>query len=255
MIELKGVAFTLDENLTVEVDDLEISESEIVGITGNGGSGKSSLLKLLYGDIKDFEGCYFFDGKNISNISKKERKVIFYFLPPIADFNPEDTLFDHVIRGQLNYKKFLNPYSPSQKEMTSDIIHSLNLSHLSNHRLKSLSHSIIKMANLAQGINSQCKVLLMDSPELFLDFRQKITLTRTLKKYAATGKISIIVASSDLDFLIKLCDKIIFLKNGKIFATGHSEIITDSLIKEVFGVQSIISKNIISTLPEIHIIE
>ena len=254
MIELKDVAFTLDENLTVEVDDLEISESEIVGITGNGGSGKSSLLKLLYGDIKDFEGCYFLMVK-IFLIFPKRTKSDILFLPPIADFNPEDTLFDHIIRGQLNYKKFLNPYSPAQKEMTSDIIHSLNLSHLSNHRLKSLSHSIIKMANLAQGINSQCKVLLMDSPELFLDFRQKITLTRNLKKYAATGKISIIVASSDLDFLIKLCDKIIFLKNGKIFATGHSEIITDSLIKEVFGVQSIISKNIISTLPEIHIIE
>jgi ABC-type cobalamin/Fe3+-siderophores transport system ATPase subunit len=110
------------------------------------------------------------------------------------------------------------------------------------------------MALIARTINAESENIVFDSPEHGLDPLQKLSVVRTLKKYTGRGEKSVLIASSDLDFLVKICDRIIVLKDGTIHNSGGSDIITEELMKKVFGIDVMIVKNIITGLPEIHII-
>ncbi len=110
------------------------------------------------------------------------------------------------------------------------------------------------MTLIAQTVNSESENIILDSPEYGLDPSQKLSAIRALKKYTVRGDKSVLIASSEIDFLIKTCDRIIVLKNGAIHASGGSDIFTGELLKKIFGVDVIVVKNIITGLPEIHII-
>ncbi|HPF06512.1 MAG TPA: ABC transporter ATP-binding protein [Spirochaetota bacterium] len=238
---LNNVTFTLENG-------------EILGITGPSGSGKSLLLKAVAGKIKTGKGIIKLNEKELSDLKGKElHKEISHLLPPY-EYNPEATVFDEIIKGRIHLKKIFNPYSETDRESTDAIIHDAGLSEKASIRLKRCPDSIIRMTLIAQTINSESENILLDSPEYGLDPSQKLSAIRALKKYTARGDKSVLIASSEIDFLIKTCDRIIVLKNGAIHASGGSDIFTGELLKKIFGVDVIVVKNIITGLPEIHII-
>jgi len=104
-------------------------------------------------------------------------------------------------------------------------------------------------------MNRGCGVLLLDSPESGLGFRQINILTRQLKKYTSSGQRSVVISSSDINFLSKTCDRIVVIHRGRIAETGSHEMIDENFLKKYYGIEAVVTRNIVSGLPEIHVIE
>jgi len=254
MITISNLNLILKQTHILKDVSFTLHSGEILGITGPSGCGKSSLLKLLSDKKNSYTGKIKIKGEEISEFTKKKLRSETSALLYPDEFNPESTVFEEVIRGRIHLKKMLNPYSEIDRDSTQAIIDETGLSEKSIIRLKRSSDSTIRMALIARTINSGSDIIILDSPEQGLDPSQKLSVIRALKKYTVKGDKSVLIASSDIDFLVKICDRIIVFKEGEIFETGGCDIITEDLMKKIFGIDAMIVKNIITGLPEIHII-
>jgi iron complex transport system ATP-binding protein len=254
MITVKKISLNKNKKPVLNDISFTLNSGEILGITGPAGCGKSLLLKAIAGIIRTADVTVGLNEKNLSESSRKEqcRDISSLLLP--CEYNPEATVFEETIKGRIHLKKFLNPYSEIDRDATLSILDETGLTDKLSLRLKKCSDSIIRLTLIARTVNSESENIIIDSPECGLDPLQKLTVIRTIKKYTAAGDKSVLLASSDLDFLVKICDKIIVLKDGVVHESGGSEIITEDLMKDVFGIDVMIAKNIITGFPEIHII-
>ncbi len=255
MIKIESLSLIINKTPVLKDINFQIPAGEILGITGPASSGKSMLLRSLCGKIKISTGKINIKGRNINQYNKKELSKLISYLPVFPEFNPESSIFEETIKGRLYLKKILNPFSALDREETFNILDELGISTESEIRMKTLPDSLIKMALLARTINSGSDIVAFDSPEYQIDPSQRFSLIRTIKKYVIKGNKNIIIASSDIDFLIKICDRIVILKNGSVDDSGSVDIITAEMMKRVFGVNALILKNLVTGLPEIQIID
>lgn len=256
MLKINNLSYTVNKRKVLDGINLEVQDNEILGITGGPCCGKSLLLGILAGGFGMYTGDILIDGRELRSIPGKELK----HLTTLCEFrdhgqSPEATVFDTVINGRRRRKSIFTPYSDTDRESAERCIDQLRLKAFSDDRLKNVSESVVRLSLIASSYMTGCRLLLLDSPEAGSGYRQKSDITAFLKKYAASADNTIIIASSDLNFLAAGCDRIIVLEKGKIAAAGTSEMIDEKFMKRFFNIEVMISRNVVTSLPEIHVIE
>ncbi|HPS57190.1 MAG TPA: ABC transporter ATP-binding protein [Spirochaetota bacterium] len=256
MLKINNLACTVKNRKILDGINLEVQENEILGITGGPCCGKSLMLNVLSGNYDKYTGEILLNGRELRATPSGELKQA-ASLCSFTDrgYSPEATVFDTIISSRRRRKSIFTPYTDTDREDTARCIDQLRLTPYSNERLKNVSESVVRMSLIASSVMSECRLLLLDSPETGSGYRQRSDITAFIKKYAAYAEKTIIIASSDLNFLAACCDRIIVLENGKIAAEGNSEMIDEKFMKRFFNIEVMISRNVVTSLPEIHVIE
>lgn len=256
MLSLKNLTINSSEYTPLSDITASFTEGEIAGITGGSGSGKSTLIKLIAGKIASFEGDILLNDSSIHSLGSKERsRLISHYHRSENSINPEATVEDWIIGGRIHYRKRLNPYSDTDREIANREMSLFGLEKFTAKRLKHLSSSTVQMASIARAFCAQSGILLLEKPDAGLDLSQRRTLVNALKKYTSAGTSLVILTSSDLNFISSVCDRIIFLAGNTIAETGTHGIITSDLIKRYFNIEAVVTRNIYTGLPEIQVIE
>lgn len=207
-----------DRGGTISDVSFTIRKGEIVGIAGIEGAGKTNLTKLLFGVREKQRGTFYIDGKEtaINSASDAIRHGFAY----IGNYAP-DYLF---LQQNVNYN--LSAFKWNKR-----------LRFTSDHRLKnesceligrfkinvssvSLLTSHVSMGNqqkisLARWFTKKNRLFIMDDPTKSLDISSKIDFYNILDRLTKNG-YSFILASSDLNELICMCDRILIMREGRI---------------------------------------
>jgi len=256
MLSIKDLTFRKGKNIPVKNISLTIENGEIAGITGTAGSGKKTLISLISKKEKKYKGSISIDDLEIKTLNRKKfSKLLSLNSSSTDNFNPEAYVKEWVLGGRILHKKILNPYSEDDKDIAHKELLNFGLAGLSGTKLKRVSWTSLRMASLARSFAARSGILLMEKPEAGLDLYQRHLLIQNIKKYTASGNRIIILTSCDLNFLAATCDRIVVLDHGSIAETGSGRIITESFVRKYFNIEVIVSKNIITGLPEIQIIE
>jgi ABC-type cobalamin/Fe3+-siderophores transport system ATPase subunit len=255
MLSITNLTYSLRNKLIFNNLSASFNDGEIIGITGAAGSGKSILMDLLNNKRNDYEGSILIDNCDLKKSNKKIRSFISHYSSIQNSYNPEAIVKEWVLAGRINYKKRLSPYSDIDKETAYREITNFGLSQLSDTRLKLISETSRRMASLARVFSAQSKVMLLEKPDAGLNLHQRVLLTRCIKKYTLPGNNSVILTSGDLNFIAATCDRIIVIDDNGIAESGTHRIITGEFIKKYFDVETVVTKNIYSGLPEIQVIE
>jgi iron complex transport system ATP-binding protein len=256
MLSINNLTYKKGDNLIFKNISAEFNSGEIVGVTGSAGSGKSTFIDLLRKKHTNYDGDIILDSTDIKNIDKKIFKIfISQFSHSDNLINPEAVVKEWVLGGRINHKKKFSSYTDIDKEIASREIENFGLNSFSEIRLKLISETYVRMASLARVFSAQSKIMLLKKPEAGLNINQKILLAKCIKKYTMKGQNTVILSSSDLNFLAAVCDRIIVLADNVIAETGTQRIITGEFVKKYFNTEAIVTKNIYSGLPEIQIIE
>ncbi len=220
-----------DGNQVINRLDMQISDGETVGVIGTNGAGKSTLLMTLVGILLPSEGTIEIDGvvldkKNLREIREKIG-VVFQ--------NPDDQLFmsnvyDDIAFGLRNY----GMKEETIEQKISEIMEELGiekLKHMNSHKLSGGEKRIIAIATI---LIMEPSVVLFDEPSSFLDPKTRRRLIGLLRSL----KMTKLIATHDLDMALELCDRIIMLKEGQVFAQGKAkELLTDQKLLEEAGME------------------
>ena len=232
MISINNISFAYpDGNKALTNICIKIEECSTVAVVGANGAGKSTLLNLLVGIHLAKEGKIEIAGVPLckERLEEIRRKVGYVFQ------NPDDQLFmprvyDDIAFGPRNFG-----HSDTEvEEMVSFAIRTLKIEHLKDRAPHKLSGGEKRNVAMAAVLAMNPEVLLLDEPTSFLDPRSRRNLINVLGTLSHTK----IIATHDLDLVLDICERVIILKNGEIFADGEpGQLLTNSKIMEQCGME------------------
>jgi len=256
MIRIENLEYIAKGEPVINGISTTLHDMEITGICGPPGAGKSVLLNILEGTIKGYTGSATIDDTEISLLNRNDHNRKSALCYARWDYiNYESTLYNFILQGRSCYRKMLNPYNDTDKQIVETYIDEFLLQTSKNIKLKNLSDSIIQTGKIARTLARQSTLLLLDTPDQFLNINQKKNLYRILKKYASSGKKMILIASGDINFLSNICDRIVIMEKGKIIEDKLPGELTAESIKKIFRTEVVMIKNIITGKNEFQIIE
>ncbi len=232
MIKIEKVSFTYpDGQKAISKLSLRIRDNETVGIVGANGAGKSTLLTLLTGINFSEEGSLYVNAIPVSRETLKElRKNV-----GMVFQNPDDQLFmstvyDDIAFGPKNYG--LSDIETEKK--VTEVLKALEIENLRDRVPHKLSGGEKRSVAIASVLSMEPVILLLDEPSSFLDPKCRRNLIGILNGL----KMTKVIATHDLDMVLDICDRVIVLKKGELYAEGIPvEILTQEKLMADCGLE------------------
>ncbi|WP_290596317.1 MULTISPECIES: ABC transporter ATP-binding protein [unclassified Archaeoglobus] len=232
MITVKNLSFSYNSEPVLNDLNFEAREGEVIFILGPNGSGKTTLLKCIAGILKP-RGAILVENQSLNDISKRELAKKLAYVPQRGDTGFL-TVFDVILLGRKPYMGF----GPTNEDyrIVKDVMSLLSLEKLAFRRLNELSGGELQKVMIARALAQRPRILLLDEPTNNLDVKNQIEIMRLIRKIAKESNISVISTMHDLNLASLYADRILMIKNGKIFASGGIEVLNKENIKAVYGV-------------------
>lgn len=233
ILEVKDISFSYGRFSALSHIGFGVKKGEIISILGVNGAGKSTLLKCINGILRLRKGMVLVKRKDISKMSKTEIAQEISYVPQRSEA-PSITVFDAVLLGRKPYIRW--EATKKDIKITNDVLRMLNLEKLSLRYITELSGGEFQKIVIARALVQQPEIMLLDEPTNNLDIKNQFEVMSIIKKISRVHNIASIVVMHDINLALRFSDRFIFLKGGRIFASGGSEIITAENIESVYEI-------------------
>jgi len=230
IISIKELSYTYPNSTeALRNVNMNIYESELIGIMGKNGAGKTTLIRTLNGLIQPTKGSIFINGEIIKNKSiatlSKEVGIIFQ--------NPSHQLFANSVEEEIKFSlKSLNLNKEELNFRVDKILKDFNLEKYRKRSPLNLSGGESKKLALASIICRDPKILVFDEPTLGQDAKEINMFINLIKNERKKGK-TIIIITHNVEFAFEYIPRIILMTEGQIIADGPtSKVLNNEILIE-----------------------
>lgn len=218
---LKGISFRSEENT-------------VISILGPNGTGKTTFLKCICGLLRPTSGTIDVDGTDVSELRGRELAKRIGFVPQSTPVS-RMSVFDAVLVGRKPYMDWFA--SDEDLSKVSDVIDALGMSDLSLKYLDEISGGEFQKVQIARAIVQEPSVLILDEPTNNLDIsNQHRTMSMIMDAVRSRGMCTM-MTMHDINLAAHYSDRFLFFRDGHVAAYGGPEIITEDLIRDVYGME------------------
>ncbi len=215
-IEVINLSKSYKTKKAVNNISFKINENEIVGLLGPNGCGKTTTIGMILGLLKPTSGQVLINGKNIEN-NKISILHKMNFISPYIELPKKLTVKQNlIVYGKLYNIKNLN-------ERINFLSEKLRLGDLLDKITGELSSGQKNRVSLAKALINDPTVLLLDEPTAALDPETADFIRTFLEKLREEKKISVLLASHNMDEVKRLCNSVMMMKDGNIVDSGTPE--------------------------------
>ncbi len=210
--------FSTKEKKFTAVDNIsfDLKEGEILGLLGPNGAGKTTTIQMLLGVLTPTSGEIKYFGKEF----EKHREEI------LEQVNFSSTYtnlpWDLTVKENLTFIAYLYQIN-NRQEKIKKIVKNFRLEKLFNQSMKELSAGQLTRVNLAKAFINFPKVLLLDEPTASLDPEVADYIRKFLLEERKKFQVSIILTSHNMSEVEEVCDRVIFINQGKSLANDTPE--------------------------------
>tara|TARA_B100000925_G_scaffold238889_1_gene187921 strand:- start:256 stop:993 length:738 start_codon:yes stop_codon:yes gene_type:complete len=220
-IEVINLSKSYKSKQAVKNISFKINENEIVGLLGPNGCGKTTTIGMMLGLLKPTNGQVLINGMDIEK-NKISLLHKMNFISPYIELPKKLTVRQNlVVYGKLYNVRNLN-------EQIDYLSNKLRLNKLLNNITGELSSGQKNRVSLAKALINNPAVLLLDEPTASLDPETGDFVRTFLENYKKESKISVLLASHNMDEVKRLCNSVLMMKGGIIVDRGSP----DHLIKK-----------------------
>jgi iron complex transport system ATP-binding protein len=236
-ITVQGLTFSYRSTPTLNAVSMQLQESEVLGMVGPNGSGKTTLLKCINKILEPKQGKILLGEQALNKMSRLEvAKQIGYVPQSTLGNNETTTVFEMALMGRRPHVTWQS--SEKDEEKVWEALRILSIEHLSMRNFYELSGGEQQRVLVARSLAQEAKVLLLDEPTSNLDIRHQLEVMDLTRKLVVNQKLSAAVAIHDLNLAARYCDKIVMMKEGKVFAAGEAkEVLSADNIGVAYGVE------------------
>jgi zinc transport system ATP-binding protein len=193
ILELDSVAAGYNGKVVIRDVDMEVYDDDFIGVIGPNGGGKTTLLKVILGILKPLAGKV----RYYSLQDKGNMKRIGY-LPQLnmIDRKFPISAMEVVLSGLMPKKGLLKKYSRKDKQLASQMMDQMGISHLKHKAIGELSGGQMQRVYLCRAIISSPKLLILDEPNTFVDNKFEGELYEHLREL--NKQMAIILVSHDI---------------------------------------------------------
>lgn len=226
----REVCFAYDDTQVLHSVCLNVKRGEVVGLLGPNGTGKSTLMKVLCGDLSPSAGSVCVYGKPVDSYSRKELARTRGVMPQSSDFP-----FAYTSREVVEMGRF--PWCTSADENRRIVDQSLaqaDVRHLADREVTCLSGGEASRVTFGRVLAGQGSVIFLDEPTAALDIAHQEHTMKLCSDLASKG-VAVVALMHDIQLAAAYCDRIALMSRGRIVAFGEpSEVLTEESLSEVY---------------------
>ena len=215
VLEIRGLTKTFPGVTALDKASLTLHRGEVLGLLGENGAGKSTMIKILAGVHHPDEGTIILDGEERHIADPLESQaagisVIFQELNLVSNLNITENIFlGREIRQQ---KVFVDVRSA--REQARELLSETGLSVDPDELVENLPLSQKQMVEVAKALSIDASIIIMDEPTSSLTSSEVQTLFSIIEKLRDRG-VAIVFVSHRLEEVFRICDRVHILRDGK----------------------------------------
>jgi ABC-2 type transport system ATP-binding protein len=209
------------------VDDVSfvVEPGEIAGLVGPNGAGKTTIIHVMLGLISPNAGSVRLFGKSLET-DREQILQRLNFTTPYMAFPARLTVLENL----TVFAQIYNIRNPSAK--INELLERFGIGRLRNKPISRLSSGETTRVGLCKAFLNNPELLLLDEPTAYLDIQAALQVREVLLELQRSFGTTILYTSHNMHEVQRMCDKIIFLKHGKVIATGTPIEVTRRILKE-----------------------
>lgn len=235
MIEMEKISAGYGKNEILHDVDFRAAGGEVTTLIGTNGSGKSTLLKVLLGFLDYLEGEIRIDGVSVKSLSRPElaRKIAYL---PQGKTVPDVTVERMVLHGRFPYLNYPRRYGKRDRGIAEAAMKEMGITEYAHRQMAELSGGMRQKVYIAMAMAQQAEVIVMDEPTTYLDIGQQLKFAQLMRQLSKKGR-TIILVLHDILLALKLSDRIVALREGKIVMSGTpEEVLKTNMIGQLYDV-------------------
>lgn len=236
VLSIRGMSKTFGRNRVLDRIHLDIKQGSVLGLMGENGAGKSTMMKCLFGAYQKDEGTIILDGHEVSFSGPKEAlengiAMVHQELNQCLERDVMDNLF--LGRYPVNSMGVID--QGRMKREASELFRKVGLTVNLTQPMRMMSVSQRQMCEIVKAISYNAKVIVLDEPTSSLTVQEVDKLFEMIRKLREEG-VSFIYISHKMDEIFEICDEVSVLRDGNLVMTKPtSETNMNELIAAMVG--------------------
>lgn len=232
VLKISGISKSYGHRLVLKKINFELHKSEIFGVLGPNGCGKTTIFNSIMGICRINEGNIFINNIKINNLPIHERATKFRI-----GYIPQNSAVFLGLTCEENIRAIAEvkiKEKSLQENKIQELLSDFNLEYLKNIKAMNLSGGEKKRLCISMALVSNPQILLMDEPFAALDL---ITIDMIKKIIVSLQKklISVIVTDHNAKDLMNVSDRCIIISNGEVIISGNPrKIINDPKARQLY---------------------
>lgn len=238
LLECRGIGKRFGGEVALDGVDFTLRAGEVHGVVGSNGAGKSTLMKILAGALPDHDGQILLDGQPVSLSSPQTAlrhgiAMVYQELSGIGQLSVAENLFlgrQPTTRfGRIDWRAMRRGAKEQLRELQIDVD--------TDRRLERCSLVVRQMVEIARGLHSGARVLILDEPTSALSPPETRRLFDLMRRLRERG-VAIIFISHFIEDVLEICDRVTILRSGRRVDTrAASETNKHAVIHAMLGHQ------------------
>lgn len=246
----RGLSLAYEGRTVVDGLDLEIPTGAVTAIVGPNACGKSTLLRGLSRLMAPAAGSVLLDGTDIHSLPTKQVAQRLGLLPQTPTAPDGITVADLVSRGRYPHQGWFRRWTADDDEAVAEAMTATGIGDLAERPVDELSGGQRQRVWIAMALAQRTEILLLDEPTTFLDLSHQLDVLDLLLDLNAARGTTVVMVLHDLNLAARYAGHLVAMRAGAVAAAGEpSAVVTAELVREVFGVESVVAADPVTGTP------
>ena len=216
LLSVEGLGYQVDGQVLLSDINFEISAGEIIAIFGPSGAGKSTLIRLMNRLDEPSFGMVYLEGQDYRQISPRKLRRRLGMVMQQPNLFP-GSVAENIRFGPTAQGEHLDD------ERLSELLLGVDLEGFADRDVAKLSGGDAQRVILARTLANKPEVLLLDEPTSSLDQAARQEVEETILSVLESGEVTCILVSHDRTQVMRMTDRVLSLKDGRLIADGPAE--------------------------------
>ncbi len=217
--------------------DIAAHPGKLLCLLGPNGSGKTTALRCLLGQLTCDSGEIRLAGKALADYRAKELARMLAYVPQSPNSAFAFTSRQLVLMGRLPHTGVLGVTSKDDRKVADLAMEMTDSTAFADRTLSELSGGEAQRVMIARALAQQPRVLLLDEPTSHLDIRHQMTIYRMMGRLAHDWGIAVVCVSHDVNMAGRFADQLVLMKSGQVLAYGPpADVIRQDVLSSAYDV-------------------
>ncbi|MDN5366122.1 MAG: cobalamin transport system ATP-binding protein [Thermacetogenium sp.] len=252
IFRIHGVEFRYGARQALRGISLDVPPGSFLGIIGPNAAGKSTLLKTIAATLRPTRGVVYYRGERLDKISRRDYARDVSVVPQETEAHFPFSVLEVVLMGRHPYLGRFSGESEEDLRIARRAMEAANCWHLRDRSILELSGGERQRVVLARALAQNPQVILLDEPVAHLDLNAQLEVLNLLKEMNDKLGVTVIGVFHDLNLAAQYSDRLIVLREGKVYAAGTpDEVLTPEIIKEVYSADVLVIRHPLTGAPQV----
>jgi len=237
-IKIQDAVVSYREDVALQGVSLQVEKREFVGIIGPNGAGKTTLLTVLNGLGRLVHGQAWVMGSRVNGRNNINLRKSIGYVAQVHNIDPRlpISVRETVMVGCYGRLGLFHRPTRTQWEAVDNVLELVGMSHLSQRPVGHLSGGEYQRAAIARALVQQPEIFLLDEPTASIDPQAQREILGLIELIHKEYHMTTLFVTHDLKQLPSVCQRLVLMKEGKIWKQGSPEaMLSEDILRQLYG--------------------